>query len=128
MKSAKEQQQLAVATREQSSNIDNTPLDSNANEGMRRRHQSTTTTQDDNPDTKSANEWTTELDAPTSTNFNEEAEQLQQQQYIDPLNLFGIPPPALRVAQAKSRSAIAYYVEVANLAREIIRITNENGV
>ena len=132
MKNAKEQQQLAAArqeAQEQSSNLDNAPLDSNASEGLRRRHQSTATaaTQDDVIDTK-ANEWTTELDALTSSNNNTNEERLQQQQYTDPLNLFGIPPPALRVAQAKSRSAISYYVEVANLAREIIRITNENGV
>ena len=126
MRNAKEQ--LAAAreqAQEQTNNINTTPIDTNnANEGLRRRHQSTATvaTRDD---TKSAtNEWTTELDEPTSSNNEEEAEQLQQQ-YIDPLNLFGIPSPALRVAQANSRSAIAYYVEVANLAREIIRITNE---
>ena len=74
---------------------------------------------------KSTNEWTTEEDAPTSSDKNNEEEQLQQKQCTDPLNLFGIPPPVLRIAQAKSRSAIAYYVEVANLAREIIRIMNE---
>ena len=126
------QQQLAAreGAQEQSSNIDNTPLDNNnVNEGLRRRYQSTavtTATQDNNTeDKKSINEWTKE-DEPTSSNSNnEEEEQLQQQQYTDPLNLFGIPPPALRVAQAKSRKAIAYFVEVANLAREIIRITNE---
>ena len=123
------QQQLAAARDEQTNNTNATSsLDNtNVNEGLRRRHQSTTATSttathNDNPDTKS-NKWTE--DAPTFSNNNEE-EQLQQQQYTDPLNLFGIPPPALRVAQSKSRSAIAYYVEVANLAKEIIRITNEN--
>ena len=127
MKNAKEQ--LAAAreeAQEQTNNI-NTTLDTyNTNEGLRRRHQSTaattTATQDD---TKSVlNEWLTE-DAPSSPNNNNEEDE-EQQKYRDPLNLFGIPPPALRVAQAKSRCAIAYYVEVANLAREIIRITNEN--
>ena len=55
--------------------------------------------------------------------MDDEEERLR---YANPLNLFGVPPPALRVAQAKSRSAIAiaYYVEVANLAREIMKITN----
>ena len=72
----------------------------------------------------------------------EQQEQEQEQQSIiqddeeekhvrncnaNPLNLFGVPPPALRVAQSKSRSALAYYVEVANLAREILEITNNNG-
>jgi len=125
MRNAKEQQQLAAReAREQANNINTTSTDNNnANEGLRRRHQSTATTtatQDDDADKKS-NEWITDYDAPTSTHYNEEAGRLQ---YADPLNLFGIPPPALRVAQAKSRSAISYYVEVANLAQEIIRITN----
>jgi len=55
--------------------------------------------------------------------MDDEEERLR---YANPLNLFGVPPPALRVAQAKSRSAIAiaYYVKVANLAREIMKITN----
>lgn len=42
--------------------------------------------------------------------------------YSDPLQLFGIPPPSLRVAQSHSRDALAYYVEVANLARQIMNI------
>jgi hypothetical protein len=42
--------------------------------------------------------------------------------YSDPLQLFGVPPPALRVAQSHSRDALAYYVEVANLARQIMSI------
>lgn len=43
----------------------------------------------------------------------------------DPLSLFGVPPPALRVAQTKSRGAVAYYVEVANLSRRMIEIMNK---
>jgi len=133
MRNAKEQHQLAARreeAQERTNIIDITSIDNSSNEGLRRRHQSTATTtatQDDNVDTKTKakNEWTTELDAPTSSpNNNTEEERLQ---YTDPLNLFGILPLALRVAQAKSCSAISYYVEVANLAREIIRITNENG-
>lgn len=42
----------------------------------------------------------------------------------DPLTLFGVPPASLRAAQARSRDAIAYYVEVAILAQEILSITN----
>ena len=56
--------------------------------------------------------------------MDDEEERLR---YANPLNLFGVPPPALRVAQAKSRTAIAYYVEVANLAREIMKITNNQN-
>ena len=130
MRSAKEQCQLAARqAREQTNNIGISILDdNNANEGLRRRHQSTATTtatQDDIEKSKGTNEWTTDYDAPSSFNNNNDEERLHQQ-YTDPLNLFGIPPPALRVAQAKSRSAIAYYVEVANLAQKIIRITNDN--
>ena len=133
MRNAKEQLAAAQEVQEQINNIVNISSleNNNTNDGLRRRYQSTitTSTQDDNAeDKKSIIEWTISEDAPTSSNNNEEEERLHQQQYTDPLNLFGIPPPALRVAQAKSRSAIAYYVEVANLAREIIRITNENGV
>ncbi|KAL7501076.1 hypothetical protein ACHAWT_009147 [Skeletonema menzelii] len=43
----------------------------------------------------------------------------------DPLQLFGVPPPALRVAQSHSRDALAYYVEVANVARKIMTIVQE---
>jgi len=124
MRNAKEQLAAAQQEAQERTNIiDITSIDNNANEGLRRRHQSTATTAQDNKKSVS-NEWTTELDALTSSNNNNEEEHLQQQ-HRDPLNLFGIPPPALRVAQTKSRSAVAYYVEVANLAREIIRITNE---
>ena len=131
MRNAKEQL-AAREAQEQNNNINITTIDNNnANEGLRRRHQSiatATTTQDNNADKKSIKEWTTELlDAPTSYSTNNSSEE-ERLQYTDPLNLFGIPPPALRVAQSKSRGAVAYYVEVANLAREIIRITNDKDV
>ena len=45
--------------------------------------------------------------------------------YSDPLQLFGVPPPALRVAQSHSRDSLAYYVEVANLAKQIIHIVQK---
>lgn len=75
-------------------------------EGLRRRGKASNETQVDS-------EWTNELTV--------EEEQLRS---ADPLTLFGVPPVALRVAQAQSRDAIAFYVEVANLAQEILRITN----
>lgn len=53
--------------------------------------------------------------------FAEEEARLRR---ADPLELFGVPPPALREAQAKSRSAVAHYVEVANLAREMAELMN----
>ena len=54
--------------------------------------------------------------------LEEEEERLRNS---DPLSLFGVPPPALRAAQAKSRAAVAYYVEVANLSRRMIEIMNK---
>jgi len=129
MRNAKEQHQLAARreeAQEQMNNINTTSIDDNtASEGggvKKAAPKHCNNTDNNADDKKSADERTTELDAPTSSNNNTEEKRLQ---YTDPLNLFGIPPPALRVAQAKSRSAIAYYVEVANLAREIIRITND---
>ena len=46
----------------------------------------------------------------------------QRRHEADPLQLFGVPPPALRSAQAEARLAMAYYVEVANLAQEMAEI------
>ena len=54
--------------------------------------------------------------------LDEEEERLRNS---DHLSLFGVPPPALRVAQTKSRGAVAYYVEVANLSRRMIEIMNK---
>ena len=47
---------------------------------------------------------------------------------IDPIQLFGIPPPALRVAQTHSRLSLAYYIEAANLIQRMnhIMINNNN--
>jgi hypothetical protein len=63
------------------------------------------------------NQWITETYPIDEGNDDEQKQQ-------NPLTLFGVPPPALRVAQSKSRDALAYYVEVANLAREIMQIIN----
>ena len=96
-------------------------------EGLRRRRGGNTATatsthgNTDNEATDETNKWTTENEL-QPTIIQKEEERLR---YADPLNLFGVPPPALRVAQTKSRCAIAYYVEVANLAREIMKITNQ---
>ncbi|KAL9186734.1 hypothetical protein ACHAXT_005972 [Thalassiosira profunda] len=91
---------------------------SNENEGLRRRR--------GNP--KSADKadgtskWTSET--PVS-DIEDEEEKLRN---ADPLSLFGVPPPALRAAQADARRALAYYVEAANLAREVVvRTAKEEG-
>ena len=47
---------------------------------------------------------------------------------LDPLQLFGgLPPPALRAAQAEARAALASYVEAANLANEILRLVGRHA-
>jgi len=62
----------------------------------------------------------------SKTTWSEEQPPVQSQKALaDPLQLFGVPPPALRVAQSHSRDALAYYVEVANLARQIMTIVQE---
>ena len=117
MKSVQQQQ----AGNESAQKQTNISIESTESEGLRRRRGNTATSTNGNTDneaTDETNKWTTENE-PTIQN---EEERLR---YADPLNLFGVPPPALRVAQTKSRCAIAYYVEVANLAREIMKITNQ---
>ena len=67
------------------------------------------------------NEWTTE------TNILGNDDKYPQDRLLnDPLTLFGVPHPALRVAQSKSRDALKYYVEMANLAREIIALIDQH--
>jgi len=93
----------------------NSMAENKENEGLRRRRG------ESEGKTNILNKWTSEE---ANNTIDDEEERLRN---VDPLNLFGVPPPALRVAQAKSRSAIAYYVEVANLAKEIMKITNQVG-
>eukprot|EP00579_Thalassiosira_antarctica_P015060 CAMPEP_0201940614 /NCGR_PEP_ID=MMETSP0903-20130614/45543_1 /ASSEMBLY_ACC=CAM_ASM_000552 /TAXON_ID=420261 /ORGANISM="Thalassiosira antarctica, Strain CCMP982" /LENGTH=242 /DNA_ID=CAMNT_0048482457 /DNA_START=17 /DNA_END=745 /DNA_ORIENTATION=- len=108
---AANQEQHAAREKGSQEQINIMTADNKENEGLRQRRGNVET--DD--------KWTSE--EPTGA-MDDEEERLR---YADPLNLFGVPPPALRVAQAKSRSAIAYYVEVANLAREIMKITNNQN-
>ena len=93
--------------------------------GLRRRKggEKINTTNDD-----ISNKWTIEQQEQEQQSIiqDDEEEKHVRNCNANPLNLFGVPPPALRVAQSKSRSALAYYVEVANLAREILEITNNN--
>ena len=89
-------------------------------DGLRRRRGKAVDTTSSNKATSDINKWTIEDETPNDTSNNDEEQRLQS---ADPINLFGVPPPALKVAQTKSRYAIAYYVEVANLAREIMNIT-----
>ncbi|KAL3787897.1 hypothetical protein HJC23_000139 [Cyclotella cryptica] len=70
---------------------------------------------------------TSQSSKPESDKWTEESHENDEEELLlssDPLTLFGVPPPALRIAQARSRDAVAYYVEVANVAMQIMRITN----
>ena len=120
MKSVQQQQAANESAQKQT----NVSIENTKSEGLRRRRGGNTATSThgntDNEATDETNKWTKENVAQPTTIQNEE----ERLRYADPLNLFGVPPPALRVAQTKSRCAIAYYVEVANLAREIMMITN----
>jgi hypothetical protein len=52
-------------------------------------------------------------------------QQQQQVNIVDPIQLFGLTPPALRVAQSRSRLALGYYIEVANLITQMNTIMNK---
>jgi len=55
--------------------------------------------------------------------LDEEEERLRK---TDPIDLFGgLPPPALRKAQAEARKALEAYVEAANCAAVILRIAED---
>ncbi|KAL7471966.1 hypothetical protein ACHAXS_012279 [Conticribra weissflogii] len=90
--------------------------ETNVSEGLRRRGNATTSSRAEKP---VCHAWTSEKMIGV-----EEEENLRK---ADPLCLFGVPPSALRIAQTKARDAIAYYVEAANLAREIIRQTDKGS-
>jgi len=82
-------------------------------EGLRRRKNKGGNSM--NNDESKTTIWTKEEQPPVES----------QKAPSDPLQLFGVPPPALRVAQSYSRESLAYYVEVANLARQILTIVQE---
>lgn len=87
-------------------------------EGLRRRKNKGGNNNSNNNDESNITAWTKEEEQPPVES---------QKGPSDPLQLFGVPPPALRVAQSYSRESLAYYVEVANLARQIITIVQEQG-
>ena len=69
--------------------------------------------------------WTEEIPSETNKLTPEELEE-KKLLTANPLDLFGgLPPPSLRAAQVKAREALVKYVEAANVAAEIIRLTNE---
>ena len=71
------------------------------------------------------NKWTEEIPSETNKLTPEELEE-EKLRTANPLDLFGgLPPPSLRAAQVKAREALVKYVEAANVAAEIILLTNE---
>ena len=97
-------------------------------EGLRRRRRNNKGTADDiinNDDVaNTSSKWTTTEEQQQQSNEEGESKNDNEQEkyhaVADPIQLFGVPPPALRMAQSYSRDALAYYVEVANLARQIM--------
>ena len=99
---------------------------SQADEGLRRRRRGVNDAPPDDAgkrakDDDVRNEWISE-NAMDVVGGGDDATAERRLRNADPLDLFGVPPPALRTAQADSRGALAYYVEAANLAMEIMRI------
>jgi hypothetical protein len=107
-------------------------------EGLRRRRRNNKGTGDDiinNDEVNTSSKWTTteeqqqQSDDEGELSSNNDNEQEKHHAAIaDPIQLFGVPPPALRMAQSYSRDALAYYVEVANLARQIMILVEKGGV
>lgn len=78
---------------------------------------------EDGNDEKS--KWTEEIPSQGNKLTPEELEE-EKLRTANPLDLFGgLPPPSLRAAQVKAREALVKYVEAANVAAEVIRLTNE---
>ncbi|KAL7526537.1 hypothetical protein ACHAWF_001808 [Thalassiosira exigua] len=88
-------------------------------EGLRRRRGRA---DENEEDASKRGEWTVEAPPATSATSDEEAREEAKLRSADPLCLFGVPPPALRRAQAEARRALARYVEAANAARAILEV------
>lgn len=109
---------IEEAQRAERETVEKTIVDPNDREGLRRRNKAITSSSNDGQTKSGSSAWTSE------EHLDEEEDELRK---ADPLCLFGVPPPALRVAQSESRDALSYYVEVANLAKEMMRIINEGN-
>jgi hypothetical protein len=76
----------------------------------------------------SKGKWTEEIPPRNASDTKLSPEELEEEKLrtANPLDLFGgLPPPPLRAAQVQAREALVRYVEAANVAAEIIRLTNE---
>ena len=98
----------------------------NINEGLRQRRRGEQKNKD-KVDTTRSSEWITESDHSNEEDILPSTIMQQQQQVniVDPIQLFGLTPPALRVAQSRSRLALGYYIEVANLITQMNTIMNK---
>lgn len=112
--------------------INNNP--NHIQEGLRRRRRNNKGTDDiiENDEANTSSKWTTTEEQQHQSEEGESSskndnEQEKHHAAADPIQLFGVPPPALRMAQSYSRDALAYYVEVANLARQIMILVEEKG-
>lgn len=107
--------------------LDDVSNNTNINEGLRQRRRGEQKNKD-KVDTTRSSEWITESDHSNEEDILPSTIMQQQQQQVDivdPIQLFGLTPPALRVAQSRSRLALGYYIEVANLITQMNTIMNK---
>jgi hypothetical protein len=98
--------------------LDDVSNNTNINEGLRQRQRGEQKNKD-KEDTTRSSEWITESD------HSNEEDILPSTSIVDPIQLFGLTPPALRVAQSRCRLALGYYIEVANLITQMNTIMNK---
>ena len=103
--------------------------DATSTTGLRQRKKNASpsgqNTKENEDGTNEKSQWTEEIPSETTQLTPEELEE-EKLRTANPLDLFGgLPPPSLRAAQVQAREALVKYVEAANVAAEIIRLTNE---
>lgn len=99
--------------------------DATSSTGLRQRKKTAqTATGRNKKEEEETGKWTEEV-PPQNVKLTPEQLEEEKLRTANPLDLFGgLPPPSLRAAQIEAREALAKYVEAANYAAEIIRLTN----
>ena len=98
--------------------------DATSSTGLRQRKKNVQTAAGRNKKEEETGKWTEEV-PPQNVKLTPEQLEAEKLRTANPLDLFGgLPPPSLRAAQIEAREALAKYVEAANYAAEIIRLTN----
>lgn len=98
--------------------------DATSSTGLRQRKKTAQTATGRNKKEEGTGKWTEEV-PPQNVKLTPEQLEEEKLRTANPLDLFGgLPPPSLRAAQIEAREALAKYVEAANYAAEIIRLTN----